>query len=298
MDNCQTATAIVSPAKINIGLRVVGRRPNGYHELESLFWPLNVCDTLYVRPAPQFSLDTSWSDSVPSEHRHPLPPSEANLVSKAVAKLKQDPNFEIVLSKSIPMGGGMGGGSSNAGSYLKEMIKRGVISKAEALGVAIQLGADVPFFLESRPSWVTGIGEVVTPIKLDPQVLNGIYFLLLLLPTGTPTVEVFQRFRGWGRFSERQSPPPEIRLRSELWDYFAQSQNDLEPAAISINPLISKALNALRQTPSRLVAMSGSGSTCFAVFENEAARQESDKALRQFCRQFQCRTLKAETYVA
>lgn len=202
--------------------------------------------------------------------------------------------WSLNLTKRIPIGGGLGGGSSNAGTILSHFWKGEL--NADRISQAVSLGADVPFFLHRTPAMVYGVGETVSPIQWQSEIPK-LYFLLLVLPVSTSTPAVFSDFKRHGRFGTSQRADWEkVWDADTLNDYLAQAQNDLEPSARRVTPLIGQALDSMRLLPARHVALSGSGSTCFGIFDDEATRQESDKALQKFCREHQCRTLRAETF--
>ncbi|MBO7367766.1 MAG: 4-(cytidine 5'-diphospho)-2-C-methyl-D-erythritol kinase, partial [Paludibacteraceae bacterium] len=153
-------------AKINIGLNVVSKRADGYHNLETVFYPVDMCDSLEITPAKGcettlqvkgIRVDSSMQD---------------NLVYKAYTLLKQDfniPAVDIVLEKNVPFGAGLGGGSSDAANTLKAfntMFSLG-LSDAELEQYAVRLGADCPFFIKNKPVYATGIGNEFHPIELD-----------------------------------------------------------------------------------------------------------------------------------
>lgn len=284
---------LLSPAKLNLGLRIVGRRADGYHLLESLFWPIDLCDKLSLNPSVTPKTTATWDDTVPPEFRSELPPSSENLITRALAAAGR--SFEVILRKRVPIGGGLGGGSSNAGTILAYLREREGLSERAACDLALSLGADVPYFLNPSPAWVTGIGENIAPLRYEGRPL---YFLLMLLPNPTPTPQVFAELRKRPDFSKSLSLDVSgVWTDEKLETYLAQCTNDLEVPAGIVNPLIPRALEAMRRLPCQLAALSGSGSTCFALFHDEASRQETDKALRHFCRQYQCRTLSVGTFV-
>lgn len=287
MINCRTKFSLRSPAKLNLGLRIIGRRADGYHLLESLFWPIDLCDRIDV--------EEGESRLVVENHTStPLETNEKNLAWRALQLAGGDRSWQLRLTKHIPIGGGLGGGSSNAGSVLSHFW--GETPAPDQLSEASRLGADVPFFLYRKPSMVYGIGEEVAPIQwIEPP--PRLYFLLLLLPVSTSTPAVFADYLRNGAFA-----PATKSEWNRPWDaaalkhYLTQAQNDLEPSARRVTPLIGEALDTMRLLPNYHTALSGSGSTCFGIFLDEATRQESDKALQKFCREHQCRTLKAETF--
>jgi len=259
--------------------------------LESLFWPISLCDEITLEEGLSEKGVSMVTDSLCKQEFSSIDP-EKNLAWRALQSLFPfGPPYGVSIKKRIPLGGGLGGGSSNAGTILRHFKT----PSPELIESALSLGADVPFFLQSKPAWVTGVGEKVHPLFWQPE--NRLYFLLVLLPEPTPTKAVFDELRRKNSFSRSFLFPTRQSLTIDsLRHYLEHVKNDLEAPAEAVNPLISLVLKQLRALPARHVALSGSGSTCFALFDDEAARQESDKAIQQFCRDHQCRTLSVETF--
>lgn len=252
---------IMACAKLNLTLRVVGRRSDGYHLLQSLMTAVDLADELLLRrdrrPGPAGI--RLWA---PPE----LGPPEENLVVKAACLLLSfvgmKANLEIKLTKRIPMGAGLGGGSSDAAATLVGLNKLlGIgLSQKELVSLGVEIGADVPFFLGSSPAWVEGIGEQCTPIKIE---LPG-GFLILVPPVRLSTSQVYKIFDKLGLpFSLPTPPPTEVEFHNDLW-----------PAALELCPELGEALAALRMIPSLSVGMTGSGSALFAAFPT---RKEAEK---------------------
>lgn len=297
LDRCLPRVSLSAPAKLNLGLRIVGRRDDGYHLLESLFWPIDLADSLVLERASGLSLDASWAEDAPSRSRE-IPPAEKNLVFKTLARLPggKGDGWRVKLSKRIPMGAGLGGGSSDAGALLRYFRNHG-ISDGEIAALAPALGADVPFFLDPVPTWVSGIGEKRRPIALDPSLTPSLAFLLVLLPEGVETKTVFGRYRAAGSaFSPTTDFPSETLRPSGLRDFLSLAGNDLETAASQQYPLIARVLAELRRAHSLYAGLSGTGSTCFAVFPGIDAPKKISKALLPFCREYNCRLFTAQTY--
>ena len=295
MINCQSSLSLIAPAKLNLSLRVLGRRPDGYHLLQSLFWPIGLADTLEINARERFELRCEWAADAPYPQSQ-LPAVEENLVARAhraCAKIQR----EIVLRKRIPIGSGMGGGSSDAGTYLRFLIENHEISELDARRIAIELGADVPFFLDPRPSWVTGIGEEIRPLFLTAAAAS-IGFLLVFPSSGTSTGRVFQNYRLSGKPFTAPSPfdaaaPLDIR---DLIETLRQSGNDLEEVVSQELPQIADILGNLRRLPCWYAGLSGTGSTCFAVFPTLSEASESAKGLSSFFRMYNCRSVTVATH--
>lgn len=248
---------VLAYAKLNLTLRIVGRRPDGYHELQSLVTAVDLADRIAVAPA-----EEGITLVGPTE----LGPPEGNLAHRAARALlpKGRPGVRIELEKRIPVGAGLGGGSSDAGAVLaglNELFSLGK-SPAELAAVAADLGADVPFFLGPSPAWVEGIGDRITPLEVAlPQA-----FLILIPPFRCPTAEVYRAFRDLGLPFSRPTPAPEET---------PPLQNDLWPAAAHVRPELREVRKRLEGALGRPVGMTGSGSALFAAFPS---REEAERA--------------------
>lgn len=289
-----------SPAKLNLGLRIVGRRPDGYHLLESLFWPINFGDDLTLNSLEPTSVFCDWAEDAPFRNT-PLFQNDKNLVGKLLlgdlgSKLIKP--LTVRVQKRIPIGGGLGGISSNVGTVLRYLVQNKELDEKESEKLAQRLGADVSFFLDPVPSWVTGIGETRQKLKLQPGVKEGLFFLLVLFPFATSTPELFQKYR-----DSKLDFSASISLDlSRSWDftdlsgYLETTKNDLEPLVSSHSPLVSKVLETLTLTKPLYSGLSGTGSTCFAVYRKIEERANATKEFRRLCRDLPCRSVLAETY--
>ena len=171
---------IVFPkAKINLGLRITAKRTDGYHDIETIFYPVNLSDALEF----VISNNTAKADSLTVTGIDTGGQTEDNLVIKAIRLLREKHSFpclRIHLHKAIPVGAGLGGGSSDAACLLKAINRCFSlnINRKSLMAMALELGSDCPFFIDCVPSYATGRGEIIHPIK---QLLTG-YYLLLLYP--------------------------------------------------------------------------------------------------------------------
>lgn len=256
-----------APAKINLTLNLTGRRHDGYHLLESLviFTP-HSADRIELtdNPHPLY---------IQGEFASELSPRPDNLVLRAAHLLAQSlgkrdiPN--LLLTKNLPIASGIGGGSSDAAATLRLLARFWDCTDTERLEkLAENLGADVKMCLNPQPCFVTSIGETVTPIASLPEC-----HLLLAnprRPLATPAV--FRQYRDSGQnFSP--SNPFSGSSECDFFDWLARGGNDLTHAACALEPTITDLLDRLRQSENaRLVRMSGSGATCFALFDNITAR--------------------------
>lgn len=251
-----------APAKINLWLNVVGRRADGYHLLDSLVAFTDLADVIEVAPCDRLTLDLDG----------PLASTLAgeadNLVLKAARLLAGragiEPRAALRLSKYIPTAAGLGGGSADAAATLLALreLWRLALPADELFALAAQLGADVPMCLAGRAALVTGIGERLAPAPDLPPCA------VLLINTGVllPTPAVFARRRG--AFAPLREVKPWTDRKS-FSAALAERGNDLTEAAVALRPEVAAVLAFLRETDGLLhAAMSGSGATCFALYEH------------------------------
>ena len=263
-----------APAKINLGLRVMRRRADGYHEIESLFLPLDLADAirLAVAPAPRASVALRLEPPAPE-----IPDDAENLAARAASAFLEATGLafrvEIELTKHTPVAAGLGGGSSDAGAVLRALAERfpDALTPAALASLALQLGADVPFFLDPRPSWVRGVGECLEPVAGLPSLP-----LVLANPgVALATAEVYRAFDvlhpGWSRpeTAAHGFEPPDPRGAPER--LAAWVENDLAGSALRLCPAIGRLRERLRALGALAVGMSGSGATVFGVFADAAA---------------------------
>ncbi|MCE2992119.1 MAG: 4-(cytidine 5'-diphospho)-2-C-methyl-D-erythritol kinase [Candidatus Jidaibacter sp.] len=241
---------IKAPAKINLFLNIIGKRADGYHLLESLFAPLNLADEITIEPSSRIEVEIPGLDCV-------------NNTAKKAAGLLKDfyqvaKGARITIHKKIPIGAGLGGSSADAGALLKALPKFWSIAAEEEdlRELALKIGADVPYFLSPVPAMVTGIGEVIQPIKL------GQFLHIVIIYPGfeLSAKEVY----AVGEFTFSS---PIDTLNSENVFF---GKNDLQASAIKIKPQIEQLIAELKSSDGCISAkMSGSGSACFGIFETE-----------------------------
>lgn len=263
-----------APAKINLTLRITGRRPDGYHELESLVVFADVGDRLTLAPGPDTSLDISGPFAVACGA------TADNLVLQAAAKLGDKVSGltggRFSLQKRLPVAAGIGGGSSDAAAALRLLARvNGLALDDPRLAVAaLATGADVPVCLDPRSRIMCGIGEVLsTPVNLPK-------LPAVLVNPGVPTAtrDVFARFAGMQGSDVPLGVPP----RDGLLDFLHVHGNDLTAAAIACAPVIGEVLDLLDALPEvRLSRMSGSGSTCFALFDTQHAARTAGRQIAE-----------------
>ncbi len=251
-----------APAKLNLFLHVIGRRPDGYHLLQTVFRFLDYGDRLRF---------TVREDGVIRRIRSlPGVPEDADLVVRAARLLQAESGTRlganIELDKRLPMGGGLGGGSSDAATTLVALNRLWATGLDEdalaALG--LRLGADVPVFVRGRAAWAEGVGEELTPVTLPEP-----WYVVLCPPVHVTTAEVFGHPR-----LRRDCPPITIR------DFLEgrATENVCEPLVRARHPEVDAALRALAEHgPAR---MTGTGACVFAAFESEAAARQAWQALQ------------------
>ena len=264
-----------APAKINLFLRVVGRRSDGYHELDSIFLPINLCDRVRVELRPSTSRTVTLSGNFGD-----LPADERNLAVKAATLFMATFEFNaavlIGLDKVIPHGAGLGGGSSDAGAVLRMMAAlTRVNAPAQLAHLAVEIGADVPFFLDPRPARVSGIGELIAPLPTVP----AWPIVVAVPPVEVPTAVVFRDLKPAHWSGRARDDDVAALLAGDLLPgLFA---NDLEAAASDRFPAIGALQRIIKDTGARITAMSGSGGAVFGLFDSIAQADFAANELRQ-----------------
>ncbi|MCB1336988.1 MAG: 4-(cytidine 5'-diphospho)-2-C-methyl-D-erythritol kinase [Maritimibacter sp.] len=257
-------TRTFAPAKINLTLHVTGQRADGYHLLDSLVAFADVGDRVRVMPADTTTLEVTGPMAAG------VPVDETNLALRA-ARLYDLP-VAITLDKHLPMAAGLGGGSSDAAATLYAMAD--LVGSNEIPEGATALGADVRVCLARQAARMRGIGEIVEPVEGMPE----LYAVLANPGVAVSTPEVFKALVD----KDGMAMPKRIPRWRAGWsaiDWIAKQRNDLEGPAIAIAPVIAEVLAALRALPgARFARMSGSGASCFALFEDRA---EADYAAGQ-----------------
>ena len=247
-----------APAKINLFLHVVGRRADGYHQLQTAFRFLDFGDTLRFSPRQDGAvrLLTPLAGVPAAEH---LCLRAAQVLQQAAAGVH---GVDIALEKRLPLGGGLGGGSSDAATTLIALNRlwRLGLSRAQLQRLGLTLGADVPVFIHGRACFAEGVGELFTDVQLPAA-----WYLVLLPPVAVPTATVFAQ-------PELRRDAP--RIAPAQWRPAGDERNDLEPVACRLFPEVARHLELLR--PYGSARMSGSGACVFIDF---ATREEATAAL-------------------
>lgn len=261
-----------SYAKINLFLKLTGKRSDGYHELESLFAFLDLADLLEVSRADNFSfkIDGEFASTLTWQEN-----ILAKILDYFVAEFQISRDLKIHLTKNIPVGGGLGGGSSNAAYFMKALNKIFALNlnKEELQKISLKFGSDIAFFFEDRASIVKGRGDVIE----NYQNFEDINALLINPKINLSTKEVFAKFDK--QFSAKISTQ-DLQNKSviELIEHFS---NDLTKPAIAISPAIANILQQLKNQQAKITKMSGSGATCFAIFDQQSQINEAEKNLKK-----------------
>lgn len=248
-----------APAKLNLFLHVTGRRPDGYHTLQTIFQFIDRCDRLRFEP--------NSKDGIRLANPLPGVPDEKNLVVRAARLLREATGerrgVTIHIEKNLPLGGGLGGGSSDAATTLlalNALWECGLdTDRLAALG--LKLGADVPVFVCGTAAWAEGVGEILTPVEPPES-----WYLVLMPQVAVSTAAVFAEY---DRESHLTPVSPPIRIRGFHADL---ADNDLEPVVRRLYPEVDNALKWLAEFGE--ARMTGSGAGVFLVVESEARGRE------------------------
>jgi 4-diphosphocytidyl-2-C-methyl-D-erythritol kinase len=250
------------PAKINLGLRVTHKRADGYHALESVFYPIALCDVLEIVVAPTGQTEpVRFIPSGLAVDGHP----KNNLVLKAIQLFDSCyklPPLEVYLHKAIPMGAGLGGGSSDAAwtlRVLNELMGK-PLPFEKLLEMAAALGSDCPFFMFDSPCKVQGRGELLEPFALN---LNGLHLALINPSVHVSTVAAFGMIKP-------QKPAENLFniIKLPISEWQGRVLNDFELPISQKYTEVAQALEVLKEAGAIYYAMSGSGSTVFGLFKS------------------------------
>jgi 4-diphosphocytidyl-2-C-methyl-D-erythritol kinase len=266
------SSTLRAPAKINLFLEVRGKRPDGYHELRMFLAPISLFDRLRLETLEVGRVET-FADGGPH-----VPSGEENLCCRAARFYFQETGLaggvRVHLTKAIPAGAGLGGGSSDAAVTILglERLYGVSLSEASRKRAAFAVGADVPFFFARGPAWVEGIGEQVR--RAPP--FEPLWLVLVQTGAFLPTGQVFSRFTRGLTTPGAAHTIAQFNFRG----FVAALRNDLEPAAGALEPSIGAALEALRRVGAPGALMSGSGSAVFGLFPDEPHARRAASVLR------------------
>ncbi|HTL58700.1 MAG TPA: 4-(cytidine 5'-diphospho)-2-C-methyl-D-erythritol kinase [Candidatus Limnocylindrales bacterium] len=264
----------LSPCKVNLLLNILGKRPDGFHDLETVMYPVRIYDRL------RFSIGGKGIQLKCNEPS--LPTDSANLVYRAAASFLESAKIaegvQLELEKSIPMAAGLGGGSANAATTLLGLneLFGSPLAPARLHELAASLGSDVPFFLHNKPALGTGRGEKIEPLEMF-ACLNGCALLLIYPGFGIATAWAYQQL---ARFPEalngragRAKQLISLLQSSDLKTAASQFYNSLEAPAFWKFPLLVLFQEFLRTNGAIATLMSGSGSTSFALVQSQSAAE-------------------------
>ena len=255
----QSSTMILFPsAKINLGLRVTAKRTDGFHNIESIFYPVPLKDVIEFREASEFKL-TLYGKPVPGNI------SENLLVKtwKLLSRYYRIPPVEISLLKNIPVGGGLGGGSADAAFFMKGLndFFQLNITDNKLMAFAAQLSSDCPFFVLNTPAFVTGRGEIVHSCNLN---LSTLFLVLIIPPLHLSTGSLFQRVVP--KISEI-SVKDIVSLPVNQWQKLLG--NDFEKVVFRYYPVLAKAKKELISRGALYASITGTGSALYGLFETD-----------------------------
>jgi len=252
-----TSLSVLAPAKLNLFLHITGRRPDGYHELQTLFQLLDWGD--------QLLFTTNKSGKITLQDDSTGIPPEDNLIVRAARLLQQgSQGVHIVLQKRIPTGAGLGGGSSNAATTLLALnhLWDRYIPRSTLQTLSAQLGADVPVFVGARTAWAEGIGDILTPLELPER-----WYLILVPHCHVSTAEIF---------SHRQLTRNTFPIKMATF-FEANSRNDCQQLVRNLYPEVDKALKVLDNFGE--ARLTGTGACVFISFANAAQARQTRNQL-------------------
>ncbi len=250
---------IEAPAKLNLRLKITGKRPDGYHELVSIMVPVSLLDWIEIRKKQALGIDLSVSGI-------PLPLDESNLATRAAQSFFRATGFQeglsVRIAKNVPVAAGLGGGSSDAAATLLLLneIYSTPLSEGDLRSLALELGADVPFFLLCRPCLASGIGEILEPLERWPE----LWYVIVRPRLPVSTAWAFQNFRM--KLTREEHPFIKKQLRLDSFSVSQILENDLESVTSEKFPIIRTIKNLLVQNGAEGALMSGSGASVFGVF--------------------------------
>lgn len=272
-----TETIEAAPAKINLALHVTGQRADGYHLLETLVAFAEAGDVIRIREADadSFSISGPFGDLLRAgDGGDNLVTRARDLLRDALVSTGQPARpVAIHLEKNLPVASGIGGGSADAAATLRGLLRHwhASIDPQRLASLALTLGADVPMCLESRSLVARGIGEDIEAVTDLPEL-----FLVLANPLkAVSTPEIFRRLQ------TKNNPPLPERTSGSWMDFLGQSRNDLQPPAQVLLPEIGEIVELLSQEGATPVRMSGSGATCFGIFQSVEAAHKAEMSLRE-----------------
>lgn len=252
---------IDTPAKINLFLKILGKRPDGYHDIYSLVQTVDLYDTLTISETDRGTKLIGTATVVPLD--------SSNIIWKAVELLRKQSGFtqgiRVNLTKRIPIGAGLGGGSSDAAATLKGVTRLLDLnlSKSQLQQLGATLGSDVPFFFSTGSAIISGRGEMVEEVKIASD-----YFVLLIVPDfAISTAEAYSKVKIPLTNSSPRPTFDRAKTNAELLTLLEPVGNDFEALVTDGHPAVIACMQSLREAGARVVALSGSGSAFFGLFD-------------------------------
>jgi len=261
----------LSPAKVNLFLKVVSKRPDGYHNIVSIVDIISLFDVIRIKEIPDDIVSVKDDKGV-------LPDGMANTMYRAVIALKERFNIRsgvsVYVEKHIPIGSGLGGPSSNAATVLRELTKIwGIpISETELKEIGSNVGADVPLFLYGKPCVMRGIGSVISPIELP-----SLWYLIVYPNVSISTRRVYEGLKIV--LTKKQNDIKLVAKFNNALEISAILENDLERVGILLCPSIQTIKQRLIEAGAQGTLMSGSGSSVFGIFETEEGAIKASASL-------------------
>lgn len=263
----------LAKAKINLYLHVLGKLENGLHNLESLVAFCNLADKL------TFTLSHTTHLNITGEFASFVPNESDNLILRVITyfqKFNSDFNLQVDLIKNIPVAAGLGGGSADAAATILACNKllNLELSINELLTIGAEFGSDVPVCLQGKAAFMLDSGTKIIPTVLP---LEKIYILLVNPKVPLLTAKIFQ---GVTDYEKPQALPEQFKIAKDLFSFLNKRKNSLVSKAIHELPIIEDILNTLKVTEGKVVSMSGSGATCFALYANEEIVNKAKQVLQ------------------
>lgn len=255
---------LLANAKLNLYLKIVGRKDNGYHLLNMINVPIDIYDVVYIETVASEESEIFQAFSTPIDC-----PLEKTTIAKGFELLKKHTGFTqkflVNVEKNIPMGSGMGGGSSDAAVFINYLLRVSKINLTDKLIIEIanKVGADVPFFLFNKPAFVEGIGEKVTTFSSFPK----LYFVIIVPDFAVSTKWAYENFKMALTKKEDDINIKNLQLDKDL--LLNIMNNDLEQPVLVKYPVIGEIKSFLEKKGALKAMMTGSGSAVFGVFEDE-----------------------------
>ena len=276
---------VLSPAKVNLFLKVVSKRPDGYHNIVSIVDIISVFDVIHIEEIPDDVI-------IIEDDKDILPKDAANTMYRAAVALKErfkiNRGARVFVEKNIPIGSGLGGPSSNAATVLKELARiwKVKINEAELNDIGKGIGADVPLFLYGNACIMRGIGN-----KISPAELPSLWYLIIYPNISISTRRVYEGLKIV--LTKKQNDIKLVAKFSGTREVSAILENDLERIGILLCPIIKTIKDRLIESGASGTLMSGSGSSVFGIFENEEGAKQASASLTNMGKIFIARSVKS-----